>query len=163
MGRPIRALCLSFALALATGEAFAASAPAGEMMLEINDSQRVGLYGSATSVIVGNPQVADVSMLDSHSFVVSAKGFGATRVQVFDTNGRELFNRRIVVTAPTSNQVTLYRGSSTSDFDCSPKCHAVSGQMLASQGPLPPAGNSTSTTTTTSTSNYSSETVHSQP
>ncbi len=132
MGRIVRVLSLSLALAMMAAEAFAAT---GDMMLEINDSQRVGLYGTAASVIVANPLIADVSMLDSHSLVISAKGFGATRVQAFDGNGRELFNRRITIVAPQVDQVTLHRGASSSEFICVPKCQPAPASALAAGNP----------------------------
>ena len=137
MGRPVRAFCLSLVLAMGAAKAFA-GVP-GEMTLELNDSQRVGLYGSATSVVVGNPLVADVAMLDSHSLVISGKGFGATRVEVYDGNGRELFNRRVVIVAPQADRVTLYRGVAPNQFDCAPKCQLISGSN-AGGGPLATVG-----------------------
>lgn len=138
MGRPIRALCLSLVLAMGAAKAVAAT---GEMTLEINDSERVGLYGSAVSVIVGNPQVADVAMLDSHSLVISGKGFGATRVQVFDGAGRELFNRRVTIVAPQYNQVTLYRGADSRELNCSPKCHAIAVNPMTGEPATQPGVN----------------------
>ncbi|QUD86749.1 pilus assembly protein N-terminal domain-containing protein [Phenylobacterium montanum] len=152
MGRPVRAICLSLVMTLGAAKAFAATADA--MTLELNDSQRVGLYGSAASVVVGNPLVADVAMLDSHSLVISGKGFGATRVEVYDSNGRELFNRRVVIVAPQANQVTLYRGPDANEFNCSPKCHVVaansSGGGSAPSGGSAPASAPTTTTMTIS-------------
>ena len=128
MARSIRALSLSLVLAFGAAKALAAT---GDMTLDINDSQRVGLYGTVASVVVGNPMVADVAMLDSHSLVISGKGFGATRIQVYDSNGRELFNHRVTIVAPQTNQVTLYRGATANQFDCEPKCQMISGTNLS--------------------------------
>ncbi len=135
MGRPIRLASLSLAFAFVAANALAAS---GAMTVEINDSQRVGLYGTAANVIVGDPAVADVSLVDGHSVVVNGRGFGATHVVVLDGNGRTLFDRRVTVVAPQDGRVTLYRGPAASEFSCSPRCQvaaATGGAAAAAAAP----------------------------
>jgi hypothetical protein len=139
MGRSVRVLSLSLALLLT---AATASAATGEMTLEINDSQRVGLYGAASSVIVGDPAVADVYMVDSHSVILTGHGFGATHVTVLDGAGHALFDRRIVVVAGEGGHVTVHRGPAISDYSCSPRCEMAAGhgdQAKPAASPAAPA------------------------
>ena len=131
MGRSIPVLSLSLALSFAAANALAAT---GAMTVEINDSQRVGLYGTAANIIVGDPAVADVSLVDGHSVVVNGRGFGATHVVVLDGNGRALFDRRVTVVAPQEGRVTLYRGPAASEFSCSPRCQVSASTSAAAAG-----------------------------
>lgn len=150
MGRSIRVLSLSLGLALAAGMAVAA---AGSLTVEINDSQRIGLYGAAANVIVGDPNVADVSMLDTRSVIVTGKGYGSTHVMVFDGTGRTLLDRRVVVVAPREGHVTLYKGAVAADYSCTPRCQAAasasssasasSASSAASSGPVSGAPSTT--------------------
>ncbi|HEY2658556.1 MAG TPA: pilus assembly protein N-terminal domain-containing protein [Caulobacteraceae bacterium] len=136
MGRPIRVLSLSLALAFAAGGALAAS---GAMTIEINDSQRVGLYGAAANIIVSDPAVADVSLVDSRSVVINGRGFGATHVVVLDGNGRALFDRRVTVIAPQEGRVTLYRGPAASEFSCAPRCQVAAATAAGGSSTTPAA------------------------
>ncbi|MDR3508819.1 MAG: pilus assembly protein N-terminal domain-containing protein [Caulobacteraceae bacterium] len=129
MGRPFSVIAISLLFGLTAGSALAS----GEgMTVELADSQRVGLRGSAANVIVSDPAVADVAMVDSHSLLVIGRGYGATRVVVLDAVGRTLFDRRVTVVAANDGRVTVYRGAVASDFSCAQRCQTIAGAKDAS-------------------------------
>ncbi len=72
-------------LALSATTAFAAD---DAMTVHFKQSRRVQLSGQAANVVIGDPAVADVAMLDSHSVLVLGKGFGTTDILVLDRSGR---------------------------------------------------------------------------
>ena len=60
-------------------------------------------------VIVGNPGIADVNMLDARHLVVTGKSYGVTNLVVVSPTGRTILSRQIVVGAPAAGQVTMHR------------------------------------------------------
>ena len=76
---------LTFAATLATQPA------AAEILtVRLDQSARVRLSAPARDVVVGNPGVADVSMLDSRNIVVLGKSYGVTNLLVVDRAGRTI-------------------------------------------------------------------------
>ena len=72
-----------------------AQSPNGALNVEIDRSARVQLRGAAASVIVANPQIADVTVVDANTLFIVGKGYGVTEVVAVD--GRRIATLRIVV------------------------------------------------------------------
>jgi len=90
---------VAFALVLAGA---AAPALAQSLVVPIDHSVRIGVKGQAASVVVGNPQVADVTVVDTHTLFVSGRGYGETDVVVLDGAGRTIYAGDVVVAAAAS-------------------------------------------------------------
>ena len=88
MGRLTRLALLSAAVLSAATAAAAAS----HLTVDINQSRRIGLAGSAANVVVGDPTIADVTMIDAHSVIVTGKGYGVTQIMVMNRAGRTLLD-----------------------------------------------------------------------
>lgn len=116
--RMTRALPLALLLALTAASPLAAET----LTVAIDHSMRLPVAGGAASVVVGNPQVADVTVVDSHTVYVSGRGYGETDVVVLDGAGRTLFSGDIMVGAPNTGRVSVYRGSARTDLACAPGC-----------------------------------------
>ena len=94
-------------LVLATAfSAFGVSA-AQRLVVEKNHSTRISLKGAAGSVIVANPAIADVSVIDSRTVYIVGKGFGNSSVIITDQMGRPLFDGEVVVTASQKGAITV--------------------------------------------------------
>ena len=63
--------CLSL---LALGAAAPALAQSRPLSVEIDHTARLNLRGAAASVVVGNPQIADVTVVDEHTLFISGRG-----------------------------------------------------------------------------------------
>jgi len=112
--RPIAALTAVFA--------FAGAAQAQSLTVRLDQATRVALSGTARDVVIGNPQVADVSVLDGRNLVLTGKSAGVTSLLVVDGLGRTLLDRRVVVTAADDGQVSFYRGRQLQGYACTPRC-----------------------------------------
>ena len=99
-----------------------ASAQDGALNVEIDRSSRVQLRGAAASIIVGNPQIADVSMVDANTLFIVGKGYGVTEVVAVDGTGRTLFQREIVVTGGSTGSVRVWRGAQATEMACGASC-----------------------------------------
>ncbi|MBB5772864.1 Flp pilus assembly secretin CpaC [Brevundimonas vesicularis] len=99
-----------------------ASAQDGALNVEIDRSARVQLRGAAASIIVGNPQIADVSLVDANTMFIVGKGYGVTEVVAVDGVGRTLFQREIVVTGGSTGSVRVWRGAQATEMACGASC-----------------------------------------
>ena len=99
-----------------------ASAQNGALNVEIDRSARVQLNGPASSVIVGNPAIADVTVVDANTLFIVGKGYGVTEVVAVDGVGRTLFQREIIVTGGSTGTVRVWRGAQATEMACGSSC-----------------------------------------
>lgn len=115
-----------------------ASAQDGALNVEIDRSARVQLRGAASSIIVGNPQIADVSLVDANTMFIVGKGYGVTEVVAVDGVGRTLFQREIVVTGGSTGSVRVWRGAQATEMACGASCTPSVRSPSASAAPTAP-------------------------
>ena len=116
----------------------AAQAQDGALNVEIDRSARVQLRGAAASVIVGNPQIADVSMVDANTLFIVGKGYGVTEVVAVDGVGRTLFQREIVVSGGSTGSVRVWRGAQSTEMTCGASCAPSSIRVAPTTGSSAP-------------------------
>lgn len=116
----------------------AAQAQDGALNVEIDRSARVQLRGAAASVIVGNPQIADVSMVDANTLFIVGKGYGVTEVVAVDGAGRTLFQREIVVSGGSTGSVRVWRGAQATEMTCGASCAPSSIRVVPATGSSAP-------------------------
>lgn len=133
------------ALAIASAPTLV-QAQANTMSVEIDRSSRVQLSGAASSVIVGNPQIADVSVVDANTLFITGKGYGVTEVVAVDAIGRTLFQREVVVTGGSTGSVRVWRGGQATEMACAASCAPsvrAAGDTGAVGSPSAPAATAT--------------------
>lgn len=114
--------------------AAAGASRAGVMSVAVDHSSRLALSGPAGSVVVGNPGVADVTVVDSHTVFVTGKTAGSTDVTVLDPIGRTLFSGDVLVTASAGAHVVVHRGADArQELACNPTCVQTAGQQVSSR------------------------------
>jgi len=123
MRRSIWTLSLAFATLLSASQALAATITT----VDLNESRRVMLHGTASNVFVADPAVADVAMIDAHSVIVLGKGYGVTQVLVTDHSGHTLLDSVVAVIGSEAGRVTVYRGQAAQDYHCSSRCETMNG------------------------------------
>jgi Pilus formation protein N terminal region len=114
-----KALALPMALVFASLATAAAAAP---LTVAIDHSTRLNIAGAASSVVVGNPAVADVTVVDSHTVFISGRGYGETDLVVLDPVGRTLYSGEVLVGGVNDGRVSVYRGADRTDLACAPGC-----------------------------------------
>ncbi|KCZ49943.1 MULTISPECIES: pilus assembly protein N-terminal domain-containing protein [unclassified Hyphomonas] len=98
---------------------------AGPLTVETNKTVPLKMKGTAASVVLGNRNIADVAVHDEHLIFITGKTFGTTNLMVFDRSGNQILNTEVVVTANTSNLVTVNRNGSNFTYDCAPSCRSI--------------------------------------
>ena len=117
----MRAILTAFAAIIAFFT-LASAACAQTMTVRIDQSARVTLPAAAKDVIVGNPSIADVAVLDGRNILVLGRGYGVTSLMVTDASGRTIFSTQVVVSSSDENRVSFYRGPEVYNYACSPRC-----------------------------------------
>jgi hypothetical protein len=115
---PFAAPLAALTLVLGAGPVLAAPA----LTVAIDHSSRLHVARAAGSVIVGNPAVADVTVVDPHTLFVSGRGYGVSEIVVLDDLGRTVWQGEVVVTQPNEGQVSVYRGTQVTEMACSGLC-----------------------------------------
>lgn len=133
----MRQLALSLALVLAPAAALAAT-----MDLPLDHSAFVTLPAPAHNIIVGNPAIADASVVDQRHIIVTGKGAGVTNLLVTDAGGRPIFDREIIVGGVTGGRVALIAGGQgVTTYNCAPVCEQIgAGGAPVAAAPASPSG-----------------------
>ncbi len=104
------------------------------LMVVRNNMVRVALNGSAASVVVGNPNVADVNVVDSRTIYIIGRGYGQSAVTILDRNGHSIYDSQVVVTAEPQDAVTVFHGNKPQVMLCARVCVADAGSENSSGG-----------------------------
>lgn len=76
----------------------------------------------AATVIIGNPGIADATVQDSTTLVITGKSFGVTNMIILDQEGEPIADALLTVRGERVNAVTVYRRTARETFSCSPNC-----------------------------------------
>lgn len=96
----------------------------GEHCLVIlNDHmRRVRLERDAGTILVGNPLIADVTVLGNDTIFVSARSIGSTNIIALDKQGNEIVTFEVFVREPRTKRVTLRNLDVVENYQCAPHC-----------------------------------------
>ena len=112
---------LATAILLWPAVCLAASDP-DRIAVYVDQAKLVKLPAKVSTIVVGNPLIADVTLQSGGIIVVTGKGYGATNFIAMDRNGEVLVDRQIQVEGPTDQLVTVYRGVERESYSCMPIC-----------------------------------------
>ena len=99
-------------------------ATAEEFSVDINKTQLLRLPVAAATVVVGNPEIADISVHSPTMLFVVGRGYGVTNVIVLDDLGQVVLDTDIKVStgSGTTGKRVLFAGKGWKSYDCSPFC-----------------------------------------
>ena len=118
---PMRAGTLALALVLACA-AGAHSEDEGLMRVFKNHAKVLKLDQPVSKVIIGNADVADATVADPRTIVLTGKAFGTTNLVLLDADGNALLDERILVSIDEGNTVRMYRQTDRTVLSCTPTC-----------------------------------------
>jgi hypothetical protein len=114
-------LWLAVAFVLASG-ASPARAETSAIAVTLDQAKIARLPEGTTTLIVGNPMIADVTMLkNNNTMIITGKGFGQTNLIAIDAAG-SLIEERQVQVLPAKAVLVLQNGSSRISYSCNPAC-----------------------------------------
>jgi len=118
--------CVSFAALMAIAMPFIGAPQAfameGAVVVNVNMARVLRINSPAATVIVGNPGVADVTIQDPQTLILTGKSYGQTNLIVLDSAGNPIADTLIEVIQTQANIVTVYMGLSRTTLACEPVC-----------------------------------------
>jgi len=112
---------LAFGILLWPAASLAEPSP-DAIAVNVDQAKLVKLPGRVSTIVVGNPLIADVTLQNGGVIVVTGKGYGATNFIAMDRSGEILVDRVIQVEGPNDQLVTVYRGVDRESYSCMPVC-----------------------------------------
>jgi Flp pilus assembly secretin CpaC len=96
-----------------------ASAAGNSVALGLDEVHTITFKTPVATVYVGNPTIADVTMLDARHAFVQGKGYGRTNIVALNRDNVQVFNAHVtVVGAHDAGTVTLNRGAQRITLTC---------------------------------------------
>ena len=126
-----RFTALAAVLAMLTFMVVSAPAAAADDILRVymNSARILKLDRPVSKVIVGNSEVADATVADSKTIVLTGRAYGTTNLVLLDADGNAIVDERILVSIDESNTVRVYKATDRTVLSCTPNCeeHAKTG------------------------------------
>lgn len=121
----------------------ATAALAGDRVNVYLDQARVlTMPANVKTMILGNPGIADVTLLKKGAMVITGKSFGETNLIALDSDGKLVVESTIRVSA-AGGKLVVQRGMVRESYICNPRCEATvslgddsrfMGQMISNVG-----------------------------
>jgi hypothetical protein len=111
----MRRILFTAILVACTAPAFAA----GDVTLALDEVHTLTFKNPVGTVYVGNPAIADITMIDARHAFVQGKSYGRTNIVALNRDGAQVFNTGVNVTGPESGgTVVLNRGAQRITLNC---------------------------------------------
>ncbi len=99
------------------------SAQAADIVsVQLDQARIIKLPPRTQTLIIGNPVIADVTMLKSTGLmIITGKGFGDTNLIALDETGEPLAES-IIRVSNVENALVVQRGLERQSYSCAPRC-----------------------------------------
>jgi Flp pilus assembly secretin CpaC len=104
------------------GATLAQPTAAQDIGVVLDQARLVKIPERISTVVIGNPLIADVSVQSGGLMVITGKGYGTTNIVALDRTGAVLMERTVSVLPPRQNVVVVYRGVDRETYSCTPTC-----------------------------------------
>ncbi|MEI9420454.1 pilus assembly protein N-terminal domain-containing protein [Mesorhizobium sp. Cs1299R1N1] len=95
-----------------------------DIEVTMNQAKIVKLSRPADTIVVGNPAIADASVQDASTIVLTGKGFGVTNLVVLDPDGSPIVDAQVTVVRQAASSVRIYRRADVQTMSCTPYCES---------------------------------------
>jgi Pilus formation protein N terminal region len=112
------------ACAIVLSATFGASlAQAETVTIRVDQAQLMQLPEQVSSIVIGNPMIADATLQRGGHLVLTGKGYGATNLLALDRSGHVVLDKTIQVLGPSrGNLVVVFKGIERETYSCAPNC-----------------------------------------
>lgn len=97
-------------------------APEGAVLVNVNMARVLRINAPAATIIIGNPGIADVTIQDPQTLILTGKNYGQTNMIVLDAAGEPIADTLIEVVQTNADVVTVFFGQSRATLACEPIC-----------------------------------------
>jgi hypothetical protein len=107
---------------LGAGPASASDTP---IEVAVDRASIIKAPAGTSTVIIGNPLIADATSQKAGVLVITGKSFGSTNIMLLDGAGTVLSDTTVNVRRAADNTVVVQRGAKRESFACNPRCEPV--------------------------------------
>ncbi|PWW00407.1 putative type II/III system pilus formation protein [Hoeflea marina] len=109
--------------ALITFSAVPQSRASDDMIRVFMDHARIlKLDRPVSKVIIGNAEVADITVADPKTIVLTGKAYGTTNLVILDAAGDAIVDERILVSVDEANTLRIFKQTVRTVYSCAPSC-----------------------------------------
>ena len=119
---PLGALAISLATLLPLP---ATAADEDAITVELDYARVIKLDRAVSRVIVGNANIADATVSDSQTIILTGKSFGTTNLVILDADGTAIVDERVLVSLEGNNTMQVYRQENRTVLSCTPACEQL--------------------------------------
>lgn len=109
-------------LALSALSSLPARADSDVIRVFMDHARILKLDRTVSKVIIGNAGVADVTVSDPRTIVLTGKSYGTTNLVILDQEGDAIVDERILVSVDEANTLRVFKQTTRSVYSCSPSC-----------------------------------------
>jgi Flp pilus assembly secretin CpaC len=88
----------------------------------MNHARVLKLDRPVAKVIVGNSEVADATVADPTTIVLTGRSFGTTNLVLLDRDGNAIADERVLVSIDEGNTVRVFKQTERTVLSCTPNC-----------------------------------------
>jgi len=92
------------------------------VLVHLDQARIVKLPERTSTLVVGNPLIADAVVQPGGTAVITAKSYGSTILIALDRTGATLMESPVQVVGPKDRVVLVYRGVERETYSCAPNC-----------------------------------------
>jgi len=92
------------------------------VIVTIDRAKVLKISRPADTIIIGNPSIADATIQDAQTLVLTGRSFGVTNIVILDADGDPIVDETIIVRGHETNTVRIYRRAVRETLACSPVC-----------------------------------------
>ncbi len=96
--------------------------PTDTVIVTVDRAKIFRINKPAATIVIGNPAIADATVEDERTLVLTGRSFGVTNLIIMAKDGEVIADRTIVVRGHEANTVRVYRRSSRETYACAPVC-----------------------------------------
>lgn len=121
-GSNMRWSCVrSFVFGLALTVSVVEYARAADISVTLDEARLIKMPDRVSTIVIGNPAIADAIVQASGWMVLTGKSQGATNVVALDRSGTILMEKTVEVQG-SRDVVVVYRGVDRNSYSCTPDC-----------------------------------------
>lgn len=111
-----------YGVALVAMSSLPAQAAEDVIRVFMDHARILKLDRAVSKVIIGNANVADVTVSDPQTIVLTGKSYGTTNLVILDQAGDAIVDERILVSVDEANTLRVFKQTARSVYSCSPAC-----------------------------------------
>lgn len=104
------------------GTAIAGEQEGDFIRVYMNHARVLKLDRAVAKVIIGNNQVADATVADAKTIVLTGRSFGTTNLVLLDSADNAIVDQRVLVSIDEGNTVRVFRQTDRTVYSCTPNC-----------------------------------------